>query len=416
MNYFGNYFTPDFRPTTRRIRGKSLKKCYLRNSSDIYVYMRDIQMVDLKAQYEKIGPEIDSAIKSVLESTAFIKGPDVKLFEEELQNYMGVRHVVSCANGTDALYLAMMVLGLKPGDEVITTNFTFIATVEVVALLGLKLVLVDPDPGTFNISVDAIRKAITPKTKAIVPVHLFGQCADMESIMMIAAEYNLFVIEDAAQATGSEYIFSDGSRKKAGTIGHIGTTSFFPSKNLGCYGDGGALYTNDDNYARKLRSIANHGMKVRYHYDDIGVNSRLDTIQAAILRVKLKYLSEFNTLRRIVADFYDESFAGCLALITPERAGYSTHIFHQYTLKVKNGKRDQLKNYLESLKIPTMVYYPGPLHLQEAYRNLGYNENDFSLTSSLCREVLSLPMHPEMEQDQLDYIASGIINFFDKTI
>ncbi len=372
-------------------------------------------MVDLKVQYEKIGPEIDSAIKSVLESTAFIKGPDVKLFEEELQNYMGVKHVVSCANGTDALYLAMMVLGLKPGDEVITTNFTFIATVEVVALLGLKLVLVDPEPGTFNISVDAIRKAITSKTKAIVPVHLFGQCADMESIMKIAAEHNLFVIEDAAQATGADYKFSDGRVKKAGTIGHIGTTSFFPSKNLGCYGDGGALYTNDDSFAGKLRSIANHGMKVRYHYNDIGVNSRLDTIQAAILRVKLKYLSDFNTARRVVADFYDESFAGCLPVITPERSAYSSHIFHQYTIKIKNGKRDELKKYLETLNIPSMVYYPGPLHMQEAYRNLGYDETDFPVTSSLCREVLSLPMHPEMEQDQLDYIASGIIKFFDKT-
>jgi len=372
-------------------------------------------MVDLKAQYEKIGPEIDGVIKSVLESAAFIKGPDVKLFEEELQRYMGVRHVISCANGTDALHLAMMVLGLKPGDEVITTNFTFIATVEVVALLGLKLVLADPDPGTFNISVDSIRKAITPRTKAIVPVHLFGQCADMENIMKIAKEHDLYVIEDAAQATGADYIFGDGYVKKAGTIGHIGTTSFFPSKNLGCYGDGGALYTNDDNFATKLRSIANHGMKVRYHYADIGVNSRLDTLQAAILRVKLKYLSEFNTARKNVADFYDEAFAGCIELITPERSGFSTHIFHQYTLKVSNGKRDELKNYLESLKIPTMVYYPGPLHTQEAYRNMGYGENDFPVTTVLCKEVLSLPMHPDMEQDQLDYITSSIIKFFDKT-
>jgi UDP-2-acetamido-2-deoxy-ribo-hexuluronate aminotransferase len=377
--------------------------------------MRDIQMVDLKAQYEKIGPEIDSAIKSVLESTAFIKGPDVKLFEEELQRYMGVRHVISCANGTDALHLAMMVLGLQPGDEVITTNFTFIATVEVVAMNGLKLVLVDPDPGTFNISVDSIRKAITPRTKAIVPVHLFGQCADMEKIMAIAKEHDLFVVEDAAQATGADYIFSDGSVSKAGTIGHIGTTSFFPSKNLGCYGDGGALYTNDDKLAMKLRSIANHGMKERYHYSDIGVNSRLDTMQAAILRVKLKYLSEFNTARKRVADFYDEAFAGCLSLILPERSAYSTHIFHQYTLKVKNGKRDELKKYLESFKIPTMVYYPGPLHLQEAYRNLGYGVNDFPVSSALCREVLSLPMHPDMEQEQLDFITSSIIKFYDKT-
>lgn len=378
--------------------------------------MRDIQMVDLKSQYEKLGPEIDTAIRSVLESTAFIKGPDVRLFEEELQQYMGVSHVISCANGTDALYLAMMVLGLKPGDEIITTNFTFIATVEVVALLGLKLVLADPDPDTFNISVDAIRKAITPRTKVIVPVHLFGQCADMESIMELARIHDLFVIEDAAQATGADYIFKDGTKRKAGTIGHIGTTSFFPSKNLGCYGDGGALYTNDDNYARKLRSIANHGMKERYHYNDIGVNSRLDTLQAAILRVKLKYLSEFNEKRRAVADFYDKAFEGSHHLTVPRRTKYSSHIFHQYTIRVKNGRRDELKKYLESLKIPSMVYYPGPLHLQEAYRNLGYWENDFPVTTALCREVLSLPMHPEMERDQLECISSGIVKFFDNSI
>lgn len=370
-------------------------------------------MVDLRAQYERIGPEIDTAIRSVLESTAFIKGPDVKLFEEELQQYMGVKHVISCANGTDALYLAMMVLGLKPGDEIITTNFTFIATVEVVALLGLKLIIVDPDPGTFNISTEAIRKAVSPRTKAIVPVHLFGQCADMESIMELARQHDLYVIEDAAQATGTDYIFRDGSKRKAGTIGHIGTTSFFPSKNLGCYGDGGALYTNDDNFAKKLRSIANHGMKVRYHYDDIGINSRLDTIQAAILRVKLKYLSEFNDARRKVADLYDKAFAS-LPVEIPERTGYSSHIFHQYTIKVKNGKRDELKKYLESVKIPSMVYYPGPLHMQEAYRYLGYGENDFPVTTALCREVLSLPMHPDMEEEQIDHIISGIRNFFDK--
>jgi len=316
-------------------------------------------MVDLKAQYEKIGSEIDVAIKSVLESTAFIKGPDVKLFEEELQEYMGVKYVVSCANGTDALELAMMALGLKPGDEVITTNFTFIATVEVVALLGLKLVIVEPDPGSFTISIDAVKKAITPNTKALVPVHLFGQCADMESLMEIAKKHNLYVIEDAAQATGADYVFKDGSTKKAGTIGHIGTTSFFPSKNLGCYGDGGALYTNDDTIAKKLRSIANHGMKVKYHHDDIGINSRLDSIQAAILRVKLKHLTQFNSARRAVADKYDNAFAGCKSLTVPERVSYSSHIFHQYTLKVKNGKRDELKKFLESKNIPSMVYYPG---------------------------------------------------------
>jgi len=371
-------------------------------------------MVDLKAQYKKIGAEVDAAMKSVLESTAFIKGPDVNLFEEELKNYMGVKHVVSCANGTDALYLAMMILGLKPGDEIITTNFTFIATVEVVALLGLKLVIVEPDPGTFNISVEAIKKAITPKTKAIVPVHLFGQCADMESIMALANKHNLFVIEDAAQATGADYYFRDGSSKKAGTIGHIGTTSFFPSKNLGCYGDGGALYTNDDDFARKLRSIANHGMKVRYHYDDIGINSRLDTIQAAVLRVKLKYLTLFNKARVLVADHYDEAFAGYTAITVPERAAWSSHIFHQYTLKITNGKRDELKKFLESNNIPSMVYYPGPLHVQEAYRYLGYKESDFPVTTKLCQQVLSLPMHPDMEQEQVDYIVLKVLEFFDK--
>lgn len=371
-------------------------------------------MVDLKAQYEKIGTEVDAAIKSVLESTAFIKGPDVKLFEEELQEYMSVKHVVSCANGTDALYLAMMVLGLKPGDEIITTNFTFIATIEAVALLGLKPVIVEPDSGTFNISAEAVRKAITPKTKAIVPVHLFGQCADMESLMELAQKHNLYIIEDAAQATGSDYIFRNGTIKKAGTIGHIGTTSFFPSKNLGCYGDGGALYTNDDAFARKLRSIANHGMKVRYHYDDIGVNSRLDTIQAAILRVKLKYLTEFNAARRVVAAHYDEAFSGCHQITIPGRAAYSSHIFHQYTIKVGGEKRDELKKHLESNNIPSMVYYPGPLHLQEAYRHLGYKDTDFPVTHSLCKEVLSLPMHPDMEQEQLDYIILKVLEFFNK--
>jgi len=376
--------------------------------------MREIQMVDLRAQYEKIGSEIDHAIKEVLLSTAFIKGPDVKLFEEELQEYMGVKHVVSCANGTDALYLAMMVLGLKPGDEVITTNFTFIATVEVVALLGLKPVIVDPEPGTFNISVEAVRKAITAKTKAIVPVHIFGQCAEMEGIMELAKKHDIFVIEDAAQATGADYLFKNGTTKKAGTIGHIGTTSFFPSKNLGCYGDGGALYTNDETLAGKLRSIANHGMKVRYQYDNIGVNSRLDTIQAALLRVKLKHLSKFNKTRKEVADFYDEAFARCRSISVPERASYSSHIFHQYTIKVGNNKRDELKKFLESRKIPSMVYYPAPLHVQKAYSYLGYNDNDFPVTTSLCKEVLSLPMHPDMEKDQLDYITTNILEFFDK--
>jgi len=375
--------------------------------------MRNIQMVDLKAQYDKLGIEIDAAIKSVLNSTAFIKGPDVKLFEEELKSYLEAKHVIACANGTDALQIAMMALRLKPGDEVITTNFTFIATVEVVALLGLKLVLTEPDPITYNISVEEIRKAINPRTKAIVPVHLFGQCADMENIMKLAHEHGIFVIEDAAQATGTDYFFSDGTKKKAGTIGDIGTTSFFPSKNLGCYGDGGALFTGDELLANKIRSIANHGMKERYHYDDIGINSRLDTLQAAILIVKLRHLDKFNDARRNVADFYDRSFSGCSSIITPGRSSYSSHIFHQYTLRIKNGKRDDLRKFLDSVKIPSMIYYPGPLHLQEAYRYLGYTQNDFPVTTKLCSEVISLPMHPDMEQEQLDYIANNILKFFE---
>jgi len=376
--------------------------------------MREIQMVDLLAQYERLRSDIDNAIFSVINSSAFIKGPGVKLFEEELQEYLGVKNVISCANGTDALQIAMMTLGLKPGDEVITTNFTFIATLETVALLGMKPVIVDPDPGSFNISVEGIAKAITEKTRAIVPVHLFGQCADMEGIMKLAARHNLLVIEDAAQATGSDYLLPDGTKKKAGTIGNAGTTSFFPSKNLGCYGDGGAVYTDDDDLARKVRSIANHGMKVRYHYNDIGINSRLDTIQAEILRVKLRHLDSFNRARQTVAAYYDKSFSGCSQIVIPEREKHSTHIFHQYTIRVKNGLRDELKNYLLEKRIPAMVYYPGPLHMQEAYHYLGYGENDFPVTTALCREVLSLPVHTEMEQDQLEHITGSIIEFFEK--
>jgi UDP-2-acetamido-2-deoxy-ribo-hexuluronate aminotransferase len=374
--------------------------------------MREIQMVDLRAEYEKIGSEIDTAIKSVLLSSAYIKGPDVKQFEDELKTHMGVRHVISCANGTDALRIAMMVLNLKPGDEVITSDFTFVATAEAAALLGLKVVLADPDPGTFNISAETIRKLITPETRLIVPVHLFGQCADMEGIMDLAVKNKLFVIEDAAQATGADFIFKNKSVQKAGTIGNIGITSFFPSKNLGCCGDGGALYTNADELAAKIRSIANHGMKIRYSYSDIGVNSRLDTIQAAILRVKLKYLSAHNKARQKVAARYDEAFGSCPEIIIPERAPWSTHIFHQYTIRIRNGRRDALKKHLESEKIPSMIYYPGPLHMQEAYRYLAYTADDLPVTTSLCSEVLSLPIHPEMEEDQLDHIISAVLNFF----
>ena len=376
--------------------------------------MREIQMVDLKVQYERLRSDIDKAIFSVINSSSFIKGPGVKHFEEELSDYLGVRNVISCANGTDALQITMMSLGLKPGDEVITTNFTFIATLETVALLGMKPVIVDPDPGTFNISVEGIARAITGRTRAIVPVHLFGQCSPMDGILKLAAENNLFVIEDAAQATGSDFIFPDGTRKKAGTIGNAGTTSFFPSKNLGCYGDGGAVYTDDDGLASKIRSISNHGMKMRYHYNDIGVNSRLDTIQAEILRVKLKHLDSFNKARQKVAAFYDNAFRECSNLVIPEREKQSTHIFHQYTIRVGNGLRDELKKYLQEHGIPSMVYYPAPLHMQEAYRHLGYTENDFPVTTLLCREVLSLPVHTEMEQDQLEHITGAVIEFFEK--
>lgn len=375
--------------------------------------MREIQMVDLKSQYEKIGPEIDKSIRSVLRSAAFIKGPEVKLFEGELQEYLKVKHVIGCANGTDALQIAMMALGLRPGDEVITTNFTFIATVEVVALLGLKLVLVDPGPGSFNISAGAVKKAISSRTKAVVPVHLFGQCADMENIVTLANENNLYVIEDAAQATGADFKFSDGSTAKAGTIGNIGTTSFFPTKNLGCYGDGGALYTNDDSLASKIRSIANHGMKLRYQYDDIGINSRLDTIQAAILRVKLRHLDNFNKARGFVAGQYDDAFRNLPSVTIPGRSSFSTHIFHQYTIRIKGGRRDDLKKYLEENRIPCMIYYPSPLHLQKAYKYLGYSVDDFPVTTGLCKEVLSLPVHPDMEQDQIDYIIGNVLKFFE---
>ena len=374
--------------------------------------MKKIEMVDLRSQYMRLKADIDNAISGVIESAAFIKGPDVRLFEEELQRYLGVRNVISCANGTDALQIAIMALNLKPGDEVITTNFTFIATVEVVELLGLKLVIVEPEPETFNISVEAIEKAITPRTKAIIPVHLFGQCAEMEPIMKLAERHGIHVIEDVAQATGTEYTFSDGTTKKAGTIGIIGCTSFFPSKNLGCYGDGGAIFTDNDELAALIRSITNHGMKVRYYHDNIGVNSRLDTLQAAILRVKLRHLDAFNESRREAAAFYDSQLANIHALSIPKRSPFSTHIFHQYTLKVIPEERNSLREYLENEGIPSMIYYPVPLHIQKAYLHLGYHPDDFPVTSWLCSEVLSLPMHTEMEPDQLSHITGCIRDKF----
>lgn len=368
-------------------------------------------MVDLKTQYENIRTEIDAAIEDVLQSTAFIKGPHVKEFEEDLKKYLNVKHVISCGNGTDALQISLMALGLQQGDEVITPDFTFISTVEVVALMGLKPVLVDVEPGTFNISPDTIRQAITNRTKVILPVHLFGQCANMSEILDIAAAFNLYVIEDTAQATGAVYLHSNGTRQKAGTMGIAGCTSFFPSKNLGCYGDGGAIFTNDDDIAQKTRIIANHGMKIRYHYDLIGVNSRLDTMQAAILKEKLRYLDKYNQARQSAADYYDNALKDIGALSVPERAAYSNHIFHQYTIRLKDTNRQEMVEYLKSKGIPAMIYYPVPLHRQKAFRYLGYEDSRFPVTETLCETVLSLPMHTELDSEQLQYITHHVKKF-----
>jgi len=376
--------------------------------------MKQIPMVDLKGQYLKIKEEIDTAIQSVIDSTAYINGPDVKELQKELAEYLSVKHVITCANGTDALQIAMMALGLKPGDEVITTNFTFVATVEVIALLGLTPVLVDVDPETYTISPEAIEKAITPKTKAIVPVHLFGQAADMDRIMEIAKKHNLYVIEDTAQAIGAEYTFNDGKKQKVGTIAEIGSTSFFPSKNLGCYGDGGAIFTNDDQLAEKLYSIVNHGMKVRYYHDNIGVNSRLDTIQAAVLRIKLKQLDNYNASRLKAADYYDNAFADIPQIQTPIRFKKSNHIFHQYTMVLKDVDRGELQNFLKEKGIPAPIYYPVPLHLQKAYKDERYKKGDFPITEMLSNSVLSLPMHTEMTEEDLKYITESVRAFFNK--
>ncbi|MES2627523.1 MAG: DegT/DnrJ/EryC1/StrS family aminotransferase [Bacteroidota bacterium] len=376
--------------------------------------MQNLQMVDLKGQYQKIQEEIDQAVLDVIRSTAYINGPEVKSFQSELEEYLGSKHVIPCANGTDALQIAMMGLGLQPGDEVITANFTYVATAEVIALLQLTPVLVDVNPETFNIDPAAIRKAITPKTKAIVPVHLYGQMADMEAIMKIAEEHNLFVIEDTAQAIGADYTFSDGRKAKAGTIGHIGCTSFFPSKNLGCYGDGGAMYTNDEKLAAYVRQIANHGQRVQYYHDTIGVNSRLDSIQAAILRIKLRHLDTYCDARRKAADYYDAAFASVPQLITPVRAPYSTHVFHQYTLILTEGDRSELKEFLAAKGIPAMIYYPVPLHLQKAYTDPRYNAGDFPVTEKLCEGVISLPMHTELSEENLAYITNAVKEFFVK--
>lgn len=370
---------------------------------------KKIQMVDLKGQYEKIKAEVDAGMQEVINSTAFINGPAVKEFQADLEKYLDVKHVIPCANGTDALQIAMMALDLKPGDEVITASFTYVATAEVIGLLGLTPVLVDVNPDTFDIDVKAVEKHITPKTKAIVPVHLFGQCADMESLMALARKHDLYVIEDVAQAIGADYQFSNGSSQKAGTIGTIGCTSFFPSKNLGCYGDGGALYTNDDELAKKIRMIAHHGQSVQYVHDVLGVNSRLDTLQAVVLKAKLKHLDEYAAARNRAAAYYDKAFASHPKIKTPVRSAKSTHVFHQYTVQLNGVDRQALRSQLAERGIPAMIYYPIPLHMQKAYASPRYMQGDFPVTEALCASVLSLPMHTELDEETLKYIVDNVI-------
>ena len=376
-------------------------------------------MVDLKGQYAEIKDTVNASIQEVIDTTSFINGPKVHQFQKNLENYLGVKHVIPCANGTDALQIAMMGLGLEQGDEVITADFTFAATVEVIALLKLTPVLVDVDPENFNIDIEAIKKAITPKTKAIVPVHLFGQCANMEAIMQIAKEYNLYVIEDNAQGIGANYTYSDGTKAKSGTIGHVASTSFFPSKNLGCYGDGGAIFTNDDDLAHTIRGIVNHGMYERYHHDVVGVNSRLDAIQAAVLDAKLPHLDNYNNARRQAARKYNAALKDVPQITLPKTVNgcegicdtCDCHVFHQYTLKLENVDRDALVKYLNSHDIPCGVYYPIPLHAQKAYQDSRYNEADFKVTNQLVKEVISLPMHTELEDDQIKFITDKIKEF-----
>jgi len=373
--------------------------------------MKDIQMVDLNNQYLKIKLEVDNEINKVINNSSFINGPVVKEFQNDLKKYLGVKHIITCGNGTDALQVSMMALGLKPGDEVITTTFTFIATAEVIALLGLTPVLVDVDEKTFNIDPKKIEKAISPKTKAIVPVHLFGQAAPMEEILDIAKKHNLFIIEDNAQAIGSDYTYKNGTSQKAGTIGDLGCTSFFPSKNLGAYGDGGAVFTNDDKLAEDLQAIVNHGMKTKYYHDFIGVNSRLDSIQAAVLKVKLKHLDDYAKARLKAADYYDEKLKDIKGIITPFRYEKSTHVFHQYTLKVDGIDRFKLMDCMKSKGIPVAIYYPVPLHQQKAYRSERYNDGDFPISEKLSESVISLPMHTELTPLQQDYIIDNLISF-----
>ena len=375
--------------------------------------MKKIQMVDLQTQYFKIKNEIDNAVLNVMESSAYINGPEVKSFQNELEQYLDVKHVIPCANGTDALQIALMALDLQEGDEVITADFTFAATVEVIHLLKLKSVLVDVDYDTFTINPDKIKAAITDKTKAIIPVHIFGQCANMEEILKIAKEHNLFVIEDNAQAIGTDYTFPNGTVKKSGTMGTIGTTSFFPSKNLGCYGDGGAIYTENDALAHKIRGIVNHGMYERYYHDEVGVNSRLDSIQAAILRKKLPNLDSYNEARRKAADYYDEALANHPQILTPKREAFSSHVFHQYTLRILDGKRNELQAFLAENEIPAMIYYPVALRKQKAYYQES-NPEDFVNTDKLLDQVISLPMHTELDEEQLKFITDSVLEFMNK--
>lgn len=371
-----------------------------------------IEMVDLKGQYAKIQQEIDEAVLHTIRDAAYINGPQVAEFIQNLSKYLNGAYVIPCANGTDALQIAMMALELEPGDEIIVPSFTYVATAEVIGLLNLKPIMVDVDPMHFNVTRENIEQAITSKTKAIVPVHLFGQCADMEPILALAKEHNLYVIEDTAQAIGAVYTFKNGTQKQAGTMGDIGCTSFFPSKNLGCYGDGGAIYTNNPELAERIKMIANHGQVVKYVHKYIGVNSRLDTIQAAILNIKLKRLDEYSNARRSAADRYDQLLSGISDLMTPVRVHNSTHVFHQYTMQIKNGKRDGLKRHLESAGIPAMIYYPVPLNEQEAFKNIGQVTGSLNTTECLCASVLSLPMHTELTEEQQVFITQHIQSFF----